>query len=625
MAEFATSLLSSLTCHATTPEPKSRTNTLSNQTNTFQQLLETMASVRSMGACGAASPRISVPRIVVIGSQSSGKSSVINAIVGTDGAIPTGSCMTTRVPMEIHLSSTASCGDDGAHNERDAHTTIDIGRYRHGNWESALKDPPTLPLSSLDATHVSSAITKLSDELTDDNAHTVSSESICARVQGPACPDLVLVDTPGLVSVGRTDLGQPTDLPDHIRAIADNLIEGSSHAEDTLLLLVMCARPDLETDPVWCIAKRHDPHGERTCVVLTKPDHVDRSNADEVLRFLSSACPSSLQAQLGYHLVYLKHGLSGEPDFFKQCTHFSRRTPTTRIGSCMVANTLTSIVESRLRQNMPHMLDWIQAEMRTLKQLDVASETPSSLKSRDVASSISIRLHNDVFRYGSSVGRQIRETLEGTTHELETADEVTSELRHDLSGIHMSSCSSEAMLIEGFMRNSRDALRSSLLSQHDQCVDAIATALVQCAQQIIGTMYPGHSSLTLFVTHTMRDLLSRQRRLSYDSFDQALSAELRYCWIHPQLKRSIGEEIVNNVHAFANAETSLLLHLMCKCIMHHVVCGSMENLHHAMVDAQDAPDAFHIDDGMEDERRIKSAYRDQLQKVHAALMLHCRV
>ena len=45
---------------------------------------------------------ISIPKLAVVGSQSSGKSSILNSILGMD-ILPTGSNMVTRGPLQLEL------------------------------------------------------------------------------------------------------------------------------------------------------------------------------------------------------------------------------------------------------------------------------------------------------------------------------------------------------------------------------------------------------------------------------------------------------------------------------------------------------------------------------------------
>lgn len=69
-----------------------------------QPLLDT---VHRLHAAGVEELGISLPRIVVVGEQSSGKSSVLEALIGYD-ILPTGSGIVTRRPLWLRLVSTAS-------------------------------------------------------------------------------------------------------------------------------------------------------------------------------------------------------------------------------------------------------------------------------------------------------------------------------------------------------------------------------------------------------------------------------------------------------------------------------------------------------------------------------------
>ena len=54
---------------------------------------------------------IEIPRLVVVGSQSSGKSSLLNSILGMD-ILPTGNNMVTRSPLQLELIQTKTGNQD---------------------------------------------------------------------------------------------------------------------------------------------------------------------------------------------------------------------------------------------------------------------------------------------------------------------------------------------------------------------------------------------------------------------------------------------------------------------------------------------------------------------------------
>jgi hypothetical protein len=59
-----------------------------------------------------------LPQIVVVGSQSSGKSSVIEALVGVDNLLPRGRGIVTRVPLVLQLVQSPELFAEFAHDAR---------------------------------------------------------------------------------------------------------------------------------------------------------------------------------------------------------------------------------------------------------------------------------------------------------------------------------------------------------------------------------------------------------------------------------------------------------------------------------------------------------------------------
>ena len=72
----------------------------------------------------------------------------------------------------------------------------------------------------------------------------ISCSPIIMRIFSPLVPTLTLIDLPGLTSVACKDKGQPADIKVQIAELAASYIKD----KDTLILGVMAARDDLETD-----------------------------------------------------------------------------------------------------------------------------------------------------------------------------------------------------------------------------------------------------------------------------------------------------------------------------------------------------------------------------------------
>lgn len=131
---------------------------------------------------------VGLPQIAVVGAQSSGKSSVLEAIVGKD-FLPRGTGIVTRRPLVLQLEQSA--GDEFA----------EFG-HRPGN---------RLPLGDA----VRNEIQAATDRECGSDGKAVSDNPIVLRIFSPNVMNLTLVDLPGVTRV-RMD-NQPANIVTEIR------------------------------------------------------------------------------------------------------------------------------------------------------------------------------------------------------------------------------------------------------------------------------------------------------------------------------------------------------------------------------------------------------------------------
>jgi GTP-binding protein EngB required for normal cell division len=153
---------------------------------------------------------IKLPSIVVIGSQSSGKSSVLEAIVGHE-FLPKGSNMVTRRPIELTLINTVG-GDE-------------------------YSEFPQLKLGKICSfSKVQKTLTDLNLAVSDEEC--VSDSPIELKIYSPNIPDLTLVDLPGYIQV--VNKNQPTLLKEKISELCEKYIQ-----KPNIILAVCAADVDL--------------------------------------------------------------------------------------------------------------------------------------------------------------------------------------------------------------------------------------------------------------------------------------------------------------------------------------------------------------------------------------------
>mmetsp|Transcript_20517 Transcript_20517/g.33754 ORF Transcript_20517/g.33754 Transcript_20517/m.33754 type:complete len:1065 (+) Transcript_20517:158-3352(+) len=196
---------------------------------------------------------VDLPQIAVVGSQSSGKSSVLENIVGID-FLPRGSGIVTRRPLVLQLRNLPPGSNE------------EWGEFLH---------VPNKKFHSFE---------EVRDEIVrDTNRSTgqlgISPQPINLKIYSPNVVDLTLIDLPGITKVPVGD--QPPDIEIQIRNMLMSFIE----KKNCIILAVTAANSDLANSDALQLAKSADPEGERTIGVITKLDLMDQgTDASDILQ-----------------------------------------------------------------------------------------------------------------------------------------------------------------------------------------------------------------------------------------------------------------------------------------------------------------------------------------------------
>nr|XP_022325963.1 dynamin-1-like isoform X5 [Crassostrea virginica] len=281
---------------------------------------------------------LDLPQIAVVGSQSAGKSSVLENFVGRD-FLPRGSGIVTRRPLVLQLINSNTEYAEFLHKKGSCFT---------------------------DFTEVRKEIEAETDRVTGHNKG-ISNIPINLRVYSPHVLNLTLIDLPGMTRVAIGD--QPADIEMQIRSMLMEFIT----KESCLILAVSPANTDLANSDALKIAKEVDPQGLRTIGVITKLDLMDKgTDAREILE------NKTLPLRRGYVGVVnrsqqdidgrkdIRQALAGERKFF--LSHPSYRHMADRMGTPYLQRVLNQQLTNHIRDVLPTLRNKLQSQLLSMEK-----------------------------------------------------------------------------------------------------------------------------------------------------------------------------------------------------------------------------------------------------------------
>ncbi|XP_050973363.1 LOW QUALITY PROTEIN: dynamin-1-like protein [Labeo rohita] len=292
---------------------------------------------------------IQLPQIVVVGSQSSGKSSVLESLVGRD-FLPRGSGIVTRRPLVLQLVNVPPLEerrkqDNG--NGAKQNTQNNYPGVKAEEWGTFLHCKNQI---FTDFSEIRKEIEDETDRSTDNKG--ISPEPIYLKIYSPNVLSLTLVDLPGITKVPVGD--QPEDIETQVQEMILSYISNPN----SLILCVSPANSDLATSDALKLAREVDPDGRRTLLVVSKLDLMDAgTDALEVL--LGRVIP----IRLGIIGVVNRsqHDLNTQKSLADCCkdeqAFLQRHYPSlaSRCGSRYLARTLSRLLMHHIRDCLPEL------------------------------------------------------------------------------------------------------------------------------------------------------------------------------------------------------------------------------------------------------------------------------
>ncbi|KAG0349630.1 hypothetical protein BG005_010882 [Podila minutissima] len=275
--------------------------------------------------------KLSIPQMAIIGDQSSGKSSVLEAI--TKLSFPRDKDMCTRFATLVNMRRNSALTEDTLSARIEGE---DAFNARH----KVVEAPMTFQGVIKDAVSVICSNSQISDKVLE------------LTLSGPAQFPLTLIDLPGFIST--TSDGQDKTLPDTISSINLRYI----------------------TDPrtiILAVAAVHDPEGERTIPIVTKPDRIESGLISDWIEVILNKRKTM---KLGYlvmrNMSYEQNILSWEDACLEEDKFFAsdlwNAISADRKGRKSVKRFLGNLLYEHVSRELPALKREVDAALDTFKR-----------------------------------------------------------------------------------------------------------------------------------------------------------------------------------------------------------------------------------------------------------------
>ncbi|KAH7912598.1 P-loop containing nucleoside triphosphate hydrolase protein [Hygrophoropsis aurantiaca] len=324
---------------------------------------ELLSLVKQLRAIGAQTD-LDLPRIAVIGNQSAGKSSVVEAISGITVPRDAGTC--TRCPMECRMSSSEnpwSCRisirweyDENNNQMKDV-TEVPFGEVITNKDEVEI----ALRCAQAAVLHPATPATQFQglkgEELERFKGKSLpfSRNVVCVDLEGPDLTDLSFIDLPGIIQ--NADAGI-------VNLVEDLVI---SHIKgNTIILVALPMTDDIENQKALRLARQEDADGRRTIGVLTKPDMLGSGSTKARELWMDVIEGRRHRLTHGYYCtrqpddadrakgVTSVQARTAEQNFFRTSTPWSTSSQSHRFGTLNLVNALSVHLVQMINDMVPN-------------------------------------------------------------------------------------------------------------------------------------------------------------------------------------------------------------------------------------------------------------------------------
>ena len=339
------------------------------QSQESRKVMDIVDRLRRSGLSGI----LQLPQLVVSGDQSSGKSSVLEAI--TEIPFPRKENLCTRFATEIILrrAPTASIVTKIIPDK----TRPSTEKKRLEAFKSSIMNFDELPNLMDEAT----ALMGLSDDGF-GAARAFSRDVLSIEIAGPGRPHLTLVDLPGLIhSENKMQSKEDVEL---IRGLVDDYIK----EKRTIVMAVVSAKNDYANQIILKKCREVDPKGHRTLGIITKPDFLEPDSENEA-SWIELAENKDIFFELGWHILKNRSDKEISTSFqdrnASENTFFSkgryRDLSSGMLGIVSLRTRLSDLLYKHLKTELPALQKELNDKHREVcRELDLLGEKRSTVQ-----------------------------------------------------------------------------------------------------------------------------------------------------------------------------------------------------------------------------------------------------
>ncbi|KAJ5159563.1 uncharacterized protein N7482_006567 [Penicillium canariense] len=311
-------------------------------------LLDKIDELRNIGISGL----VDLPQLIVCGNQSSGKSSVLEAISRVRFPVKSNIC--TRFATEVSLRR---------HPVTRFKISIEPGPSRATEADRR-KVIEFAPEAFTNSDQLPTLIEQAKECMGIESEKGVSDDILKIEISGPHKPELTLVDLPGLYYSTSTNQGA-----EGIR-IARSLTEQYMKNPRSIILATVSAKADYHLQEVLNIAATFDPTRDRTIGIITQPDTLAQHSEDEDF-WLQIAKNEKVRLQLGWHVLrnrsFETYDASDDDRDSNEKEFFNRGRWSTVARDCVgidsLRRRLSGILLKHIRHNLPSLIEDIERKL----------------------------------------------------------------------------------------------------------------------------------------------------------------------------------------------------------------------------------------------------------------------